>query len=306
MHNHTAAIANITEQSYLAHPTYGTFPIAGRDAGQGYALTRVTPRTAVMDYGDKRVLPLEISAREIAEDLCREINSDAGENSFLGVFVCAGDTPTEEELRRARVRLEDFYRALVAAADREWERSHSFLFINDLERPRTWAWRRNGSTRSARRRSVRAAASASSRAWRCARRATRFSTARKRWRSASRRRFQSTPAVSRRLRRPLPAATPRHPRSPALEAADPEDFFSLSFSIFVQRALSKMAEFLCALCALRGKASSEARESPRRCVVAANVTSGAEGVCVRTRNRRRQRLNSLRKKSVAQPLLAVR
>jgi len=134
MHNHTAAIANITEQSYLAHPTYGTFPIAGRDAGQGYALTRVTPRTAVMDYGDKRVLPLEISAREIAEDLCREINSDAGENSFLGVFVCAGDTPTEEELRRARVRLEDFYRALVAAADREWERSHSFLFINDLER----------------------------------------------------------------------------------------------------------------------------------------------------------------------------
>jgi len=134
MHNHTAAIANITEQSYLAHRTYGTFPIAGRDAGQGYALTRVTPRTAVMDYGDKRVLPLEISAREIAEDHCREINSDAGENSFLGVFVCAGDTPTEEELRRARARLEEFYRALVAAADREWERSHSFLFINDLER----------------------------------------------------------------------------------------------------------------------------------------------------------------------------
>jgi hypothetical protein len=87
-----------------------------------------------MDYGDKRTLPLAISAREIAEDICREINSDAGERSFLGVFVCAGEAPTEEELRSAQEKLNDFYRALVAAADREWERSHTFLFIHDLQR----------------------------------------------------------------------------------------------------------------------------------------------------------------------------
>jgi len=129
-----AVIANITEQSYAAHRTYGTFQICGRTGGEEYALTRVTPRTAVMDYGDKRILPLAITAREIAEDLCREVNSDAGENSFLGVFVCSGNVPTEEELRSARTRLEDFYRALVAAADREWERSHSFLFIHDVQR----------------------------------------------------------------------------------------------------------------------------------------------------------------------------
>jgi len=129
-----AVIANITEQSYTAHRTYGTFQISGRAAGEEYALTRVTPRTAVMDYGDKRILPLAITAREIADDLCREVNSDAGERSFLGVFVCAGDVPTEDELRSARSRLEDFYRALVAAADREWERSHSFLFIHDVQR----------------------------------------------------------------------------------------------------------------------------------------------------------------------------
>ena len=134
-------IANITEQSYTAHRTYGTFRIAGRSpsgepgsGGAEYQLTCVAPRTAVMDYGDKRTLPLAISAREIAEDLCREINSDAGERSFLGVFVCAGEIPTEEELRGARAKLDEFYRALVAAADREWERSHSFLFINDLQR----------------------------------------------------------------------------------------------------------------------------------------------------------------------------
>jgi hypothetical protein len=134
MNNEFATIANITEQSYTAQRTYGTFQIAGRGAGQEYALTRVTPRTGVMDYGDKRILPLAITAREIAEDLCREVNSDAGERSFLGVFVCAGQKPTEDELRGARSRLEEFYRALVAAADREWERSHSYLFIHDLQR----------------------------------------------------------------------------------------------------------------------------------------------------------------------------
>src|SRR5437868_6942411 len=74
-----AVIANITEQSYTAQRTYGTFQITGRAGGEEYALTRVTPRTATMDYGDKRILPLPISAREIAEDLCREVNSDAGE-----------------------------------------------------------------------------------------------------------------------------------------------------------------------------------------------------------------------------------
>jgi hypothetical protein len=154
MNGEFTTIVNITEQSYAAHRTYGTFLIAGaagaskigsvssvadgpaKPAGlaKPYALTRITPRTAVMDYGDKRTVPLPISAWEIANDLCREINSDAGEQSFLGVFVCAGSEPTEAELREARAKLDEFYRALVAAADREWERSHSYLFIHDLQR----------------------------------------------------------------------------------------------------------------------------------------------------------------------------
>ena len=160
----TATICNITEQHYMAHRMYGTFQIAGRtepagksgvartdvvaedrtqmgaadhcgkNANERFALTRISARTAVMDYGDKRTLPLAITAREIADDICREINSDAGENSFLGVFVCAGDAPTEAELKSAEGKLDEFYRALVASADREWERSHSFLFIHDLQR----------------------------------------------------------------------------------------------------------------------------------------------------------------------------
>jgi hypothetical protein len=129
-----AVIANITGEAFMAQRMYGTFQIAAKRDGDAFSLTRISGRTAVMDYGDKRSLPLAISAREIADDVCREINSDAGENSFLGVFVCAGESPTAEELRAAQQRIEEFYRGLVAAADREWERSHTFLFIHDLQR----------------------------------------------------------------------------------------------------------------------------------------------------------------------------
>jgi len=134
MSNEVAVIVNITEQKYMAQRTYGTFLIPGRMDGQECVVLRVASRTAVMDYGDKRILPLAIPAREIAEDLCREINSDAGERSFLGVFVAAGDAPTQEELTKAQAQLEEFYQNQVASADRKWERSHSFLFINDLQR----------------------------------------------------------------------------------------------------------------------------------------------------------------------------
>ena len=137
-----AVIVNLTGQSWTLHRSYGTFTVRACEAaesnrgthGEPYATTRVTPRTAVMDLGDKRTLEVPISAAEVAEDLCREINADGGDDSYFGVFVAAGEAPNEEELEQARQRLAAFYRRLVAAADREWERSHSYLFINDVER----------------------------------------------------------------------------------------------------------------------------------------------------------------------------
>ena len=57
-----------------------------------------------------------------------------GEDSFFGVFVAQGERPDDDELRDARQRLAVFYRSVVASADREWERSHSYLFINDVQR----------------------------------------------------------------------------------------------------------------------------------------------------------------------------
>src|SRR5205823_12759074 len=88
----------------------------------------------VMDLGDKRTMEYRITAREIAEDLARELNSDSGEGSYHGVFVAAGEVPTESELAEARHRLAEFQRRLVAAADLEWERTKNPMFITDLER----------------------------------------------------------------------------------------------------------------------------------------------------------------------------
>jgi hypothetical protein len=129
-----AILVNLTQQGWTLHRSYGTFQVRGCAKGEPYSLTRVAGRTAVMDLGDKRSLEVPIHAVEVARDLAREINSDGGEDSYFGVFIAAGDEPGEDELAAARARLETFYRRLVGAADREWERSHSYLFISDLDR----------------------------------------------------------------------------------------------------------------------------------------------------------------------------
>jgi hypothetical protein len=129
-----AVIVNVTEQDWTVHRSYGTYRVRGRDEEEPYAMTPVAPRSAVMDLGDKRSLEVPITAQEVAQDLCREINSDAGEESFLGVFVARGERPSDDEIADARRRLAEFYRRAVASADREWERSHSYLFINDVQR----------------------------------------------------------------------------------------------------------------------------------------------------------------------------
>lgn len=132
--SNSAVIVNLTEQSWSLHRSYGAFLVRGCAAGEPYTLTSVGARKASMDLGDKRAMEVSITAQEVAQDLCHEINADGGEDSYFGVFVAAGEVPTEEELAQARQRLAVFYRRLVAAADREWERSHSYLFIDDVER----------------------------------------------------------------------------------------------------------------------------------------------------------------------------
>src|SRR6266702_732863 len=127
----TVSLVNIsTEKWPPRHRTYfGSLEVRSPESGETYAITPIRGCTGVMDLGEKR-----ITAREIAEDVAREVNGDSGEGSFHGVFVAAGELPTEAELADARHRLEEFQRRLVAAADLEWERTKNPMFITDLER----------------------------------------------------------------------------------------------------------------------------------------------------------------------------
>jgi len=131
-----ATLVNIsTEKWPPRHRTYfGSLEVRSPEPGQPFAVTPIRGCTGVMDLGDKRTHEYHITAKEIAEDIARELNNDSGEGSFHGVFVAAGPQPTEAELADARRRLEEFQRRLVAAADLEWERTKNPMFITDLER----------------------------------------------------------------------------------------------------------------------------------------------------------------------------
>ena len=131
-----AVLVNISTQKWPPRQRtyFGSLDVRSPHDGEAYALTPVRSCKAMMDLGDKRTMEFPISAREIAEDIAREINSDSGEGSYHGVFVAAGEVPTESELAEARHRLAEFQRRLVAAADLEWERTKNPMFITDLER----------------------------------------------------------------------------------------------------------------------------------------------------------------------------
>jgi hypothetical protein len=130
------SLVNIsTEKWPPRHRTYfGSLEVRSPAPGEPFAVTPIRGCTAVMDLGDKRTHDIRLTAREIAEDIAREINGDSGEGSFHGVFVAAGELPTGAELSDACRRLEEFQRKLVNAADLEWERTKNPMFITDLER----------------------------------------------------------------------------------------------------------------------------------------------------------------------------
>jgi hypothetical protein len=135
-HTDIVALVNISTEKWppRIRTYFGSLDIRTPQPGETFAITPIRACTGVMDLGDKRTMEYRITAREIAEDIAREINGDSGEGSYHGVFVAAGDMPTDGELADARRRLEEFHRRLVAAADLEWERTKNPMFITDLER----------------------------------------------------------------------------------------------------------------------------------------------------------------------------
>lgn len=129
-----AVLVNITEQHWVITRTYGVYQVPGKPVDEEYATLRFKCAAGSIDLGDRRSVEYPILARDIANDIAREINSDSGDGSFHGVFLCAGNGPTREELDAAHARLREFDVKLVAAADLEWDRSRNPMFITDLER----------------------------------------------------------------------------------------------------------------------------------------------------------------------------
>jgi hypothetical protein len=132
----TVSLVNISQEKWppRLRTYFGSLEIRSPQPGEPYAITTIRAAKGVMDLGDNRNMELRITAREIAEDIARELNGDSGEGSFHGVFVAAGELPTPAELSDAIRRLEEFQRLLVKAADLEWERTKNPMFITDLER----------------------------------------------------------------------------------------------------------------------------------------------------------------------------
>ncbi len=115
-------------------------PACKKDAE--FALLRIEPRGDIIDLGDNRRLPFTIGAREIADDLLQELQDH-------GVFVCAADRPSAEELATARGAVREIPSAAgdgsgcdVGAAD---IRSARFRICIDGRRLR-WGWSASGRT----------------------------------------------------------------------------------------------------------------------------------------------------------------
>src|SRR6266850_1134139 len=131
-------VCNITGEGFNLTRTFGYVNIAGAKKGERYALTPIREYHDRIVYDDKHQIPVTFPAAEVAEDIVRNCNADAGDdefpNSFLGVFLCAGDKPMEDELRDAENRLREFYTHLVRKADEKWSATHNYREITGAER----------------------------------------------------------------------------------------------------------------------------------------------------------------------------
>lgn len=123
----TVWIASVSDQEWHISRTHGVYHIPSCPKDQAYALLVIASRGDALDLGDNRRFPFIISAREIAEDLIRDLQDH-------GVFLCAGPCPSADELAAAMARRDAFYQRLVNDADTMWARGHSFREISDLHR----------------------------------------------------------------------------------------------------------------------------------------------------------------------------
>ena len=122
-----ATVASTSDQDWYISRTHGVYHIPACAKGEAFTTMEITAREDIIDLGDNRRMPFWITARDIAEDLLQNLQDH-------GVFLCAGNEPSAEELATARGRSEAFHQKLVTEADVMWARGHSFREISDLHR----------------------------------------------------------------------------------------------------------------------------------------------------------------------------
>jgi hypothetical protein len=111
--------------------------------GKEYALTEIEGKDQRTDTGDKNSRLDWLYAMQIAEDFVKRYNGTAlqGVNemgqpvaSFMGLFVCAGDKPSADELAEAHRKLKLYYEAIVAVADSNWAIAPTPIMIDGIAR----------------------------------------------------------------------------------------------------------------------------------------------------------------------------
>ncbi len=116
----------------VANRTHGVYRVYHPQNGEAFKLSQIAWKRDYADVGEydpqytrrsgiERRKEFTFDAKQIAEDICKEINSNGpGDASFFGVFVCAAASPTEEELESGKKRLESYFMQTIAAADAQW------------------------------------------------------------------------------------------------------------------------------------------------------------------------------------------
>lgn len=123
------------------HRTEGDYVMPAKKKDEPYAKLVVKDGRTFKDFGEKQKVWETVAAREIAEDLTRDCSEH-------GVFIAAGDEPTDEELRAAAKKLrQEFYPRLIEEADSSYARTgdrkdislHARVAARILNLKRDWA-----------------------------------------------------------------------------------------------------------------------------------------------------------------------
>ena len=157
-------LINITGKRWLLNRTYATYWIGGKRRTEQFSSTVIAPATAWRDAGfggepfsvrkfangwKPKGAPITYRAREIAKDLCREINGDlpglqvTEVNSeadtdgpriqkFMGVFISDTQAPTSDDLDANVAKLRTYYAALVSEGNLIFERTKDYRMISAL------------------------------------------------------------------------------------------------------------------------------------------------------------------------------